>query len=261
MKTILKLLSLALLLSSCEKVVDLNLDNGESTLVVEANITNLPAPYTVQLSKTVPFDNSSIYPPVTNALVIISDNTGVVDTLTNQGNGKYITNTLQGVVGRTYSLKINSEGKEYTATSKMPQLVVLDSLRRTEIVFGGTTNKTVVPVYTDPTSLGNNYNFILFVNGQKFKKYFVVNDNTNNGGVSQRPILDGDLEMKTGDIATIEMQTIAPDVYDYFFTLMQMGSDGPGGGTTPTNPPTNIKGGAFGIFSAHTVQTKQTIIQ
>jgi hypothetical protein len=63
-------------------------------------------------------------------------------------------------------------------------------------------------------------------------------------------------KVKLNDIVSVEMQCITRPTYLYYYTLNQQSGSGPGGGTTPANPPTNIQGGALGIFSAHTVQRK-----
>jgi hypothetical protein len=52
------------------------------------------------------------------------------------------------------------------------------------------------------------------------------------------------------------MQCISQSAHLYFYTLNQQSGAGPGGGTAPSNPPNNINGGALGLFSAHSSQTK-----
>jgi hypothetical protein len=261
MKYLIIIVSLFTLFTSCEKVIELNVGNVESKLVVEANINNLPGPYTVKLTKSVNFNSPNSYPVVSNALVIIADNTGVVDTLTYTTNGNYKTNILQGIPGRTYTLTIKENGTIYNATSTMPQPVTLDSLQQRNITFGAQNNKVFTPKYTDPISLGNNYYFVFFVNNQKYKSYFLWNDNTNNGLPNQRPILDGEMELLTGQQVKIEMRCLDLNTYNYFFTLSQIDANGPGGGTTPANPPSNISNGALGVFSVHTSSTKTKIVQ
>jgi hypothetical protein len=260
MKFFFLLLTLTVVFSSCEKVLDLDLDTSDPTLVVEANITNQVGPYFVKLTKTVAFDQSSVYPAVSDALVIISDNTGIVDTLNHTGNGVYATKKLQGIEGRTYTLSIESEGKSFTATSTLPELIALDSLRITSFDFAGESQKVLIPVYNDPSQLGNNYNFKLIVNDTLDKSYILWNDNTNNGVPNERPLRSNEGNFKSGDVVDLEMQCIDLSAYNYYFTLSQIAGNGPGGGTTPANPPNNISGGALGLFSAHTSQKKTIII-
>ena len=51
------------------------------------------------------------------------------------------------------------------------------------------------------------------------------------------------------------------NVYTFYSALLQLSDGGPGGGITPTNPPSNISNGALGYFSAHTVRKKSVVIQ
>lgn len=260
MKTFIFLFSLMILFTSCEKVVELDLENADATLVIEGNITNQPGPYYVKLTKTLTFEQSGIYPGVENAQVIISDNTGISDTLKYIENGIYATSKLEGTEGRTYTLTVKSDGKTYTATSTMPQKVMLESTRINTFTFAGEDQNVVIPVYKDPASLGNNYNFILTVNDTLDNTYLVWNDNTNNGVENQRPLRSNNGNLKSGDQVEIEMQCVDASAYQFYFALSQIASGGPGGGTTPSNPPNNISGGALGLFSAHTTQTRQIVI-
>lgn len=259
MKNIIILALIATLFTSCEKVIDLNLANVDSKLIIEANITDLPGPYYVKLTKSVNFDQSNNYPAVTDAIVVISDNTGVIDTLINKGTGVYETSKIQGIEGRTYSLNVIAEGKSYAAISKMPNKVNLDSLRLNIFKFAGTTQNTVIPVFTDPSTLGNNYRFVMYVNNVLDKSYVLWNDDVNNGKVNERPLRTNDIEIESGNNVSIEMQCVDQTAYLYYLTLSQMAGGGPGGGTTPSNPPNGISGGALGLFSAHTAQ-KQSIL-
>jgi hypothetical protein len=89
------------------------------------------------------------------------------------------------------------------------------------------------------------------------------NDNLINGNVNQRPLNSNSdsLTVKLNDWVSVEMQSISSPTYLYYYSLRQVSGAGPGGGTTPANPPSNIVGGALGIFSAHTVQRKQIQIK
>ena len=249
-------------LTSCEKVIDLKLKDNTQKLVIEANINDGAAPYFVTLSKTVRFSESSIYPPVTDAVVIISDDAGNTDILTHIGNGKYQTNSLVGTQGRTYRLKVTAEGKTYEATSKMPIKVPLDELKVVPSPFGGDINKFILPVYTDPITFGNNYRFTFSINGKIVKTdYLQINDNLGNGQTNEFSIgsSDADVNMKKGDNISVEMQCIDENVYLYYFTLSSLVGNG-GSGATPANPVNNITSGALGVFSAYTTESKSIVI-
>lgn len=249
--------------ASCDKEIQLPLDPNASLLVIDASITDEPGPYFVQLSKSKEISNTQSYAYVENASIIIYDNTGQRDTLAYTKNGIYQTKRIQGTYGNTYHLEVLVDGKKYTATSTMSNKVPLDNLRINTFLVNGETRYSVIPVYTDPVQLGNSYRFIQKINDTLDQTFHVFNDNLNNGKVNQRPLRGGSdsLEVKLNDIVSVEMQCITRPTYLYYYTLNLQSGAGPGGGTTPANPPTNIQGGALGIFSAHTVAKKIIRIQ
>jgi hypothetical protein len=256
-------LLLGLFLVGCEKEIQLPLDTNQSILVIDGSITDEAGPYTIRLSKSMPITSVANYIGITNALVIVKDNTGKIDTLQHDQQGLYKTKTMKGMYGNTYFLEVVVDNKKYTASSTMPQKVGLDSLRINPFPVNNEIRYSVIPVYADPIALGNSYRFVQKINDTLDQTFHVFNDNLNNGKVNQRPLRSGtdSLEVKLKDLVSVEMHCITRPTYLYYYTINQQSGAGPGGGTTPSNPPSNIVGGALGIFSAHTVERKQIIIK
>ncbi|GAB1415554.1 hypothetical protein MASR2M117_09600 [Paludibacter sp.] len=186
MKKYITLIIASLIFASCTKEIDIDLNSTDTQLVIEGNITDDPGPYTVKLSKTVNFSDANNYPPFTDAMVIISDNTGIVDTLTETIPGLYQTNFITGIQGNAYTLKIIAENKQYNATSTMPHKVNLDSIYFNKFKTPNSSSPiyTTVPVYHDPVQPGNNYRFFLTVNDKSDKSYLIRNDNIGNGSTN-----------------------------------------------------------------------------
>lgn len=255
------------LFTACEKEIDLDLDDQAGKIVIEANITDQAGPYIVKITKSVAVTQNNVYPAVTGAEVVLSDNTGQTETLHYVSNGEYQTSTFTAVSGRTYTLKIKAEGQQYVARSTMPEAVPFTDLEQDSFVFGGVTTYTLLPIFTDPTALGNRYLFNFKVNN-KSKKYFeVFSDNVNNGLPNQRSLFlpndDSDksdaVKVVVGDTIHVEMQCIDNNVFTYYSALLQIMGDN-GGGVTPSNPPSNISNGALGYFSAHTLSKRSFVI-
>jgi hypothetical protein len=263
----LKYLSLVIAFAStaCEKVIDLDLENKSNQLVIEGNISNQSEPQIVRITRSVAFTQPNMYPPVTNALVIVSDNTGLNDTLKYASNGNYIaTKLLAGVSGRKYEIKVLLDGKTYTASSELPEMVPLTGLKLVPMIFLGDTIYDVLPEYIDPPRLGNFYGFVVTANSQRDIVFETESDNIGNGVANQRDLdipSNEDNPIKIGDVVTVEMRSIDRNIYTYFTALNQISDNGPGGGSTPTNPPSNIVGGALGYFSAHTKQVRSITIK
>ncbi|KQT18598.1 hypothetical protein ASG31_07745 [Chryseobacterium sp. Leaf404] len=268
MKNIFLIIISLFLVTSCEKEIDLDLEDQSGQIVIEANVTDQPGPYSVKITKSVAFTQTNQYPAIENAQVILSDNTGQTETLQYSGNGIYKTSTFVGQSGRTYTLKMQAEGKQYTSTSTMPQAVSFDGIEQDSFMVGGETSYTLLPVFLDPQAFGNRYLFIYTVNNNPKKYFSEFSDNVNNGLPNQRPLIlpndDGDepdnVKLKIGDTIYVEMQCIDDKVYTFYSALLQLSGGGPGGGITPANPPSNISNGALGYFSAHTVRTKSIVI-
>ncbi|KAA0129667.1 DUF4249 domain-containing protein [Chryseobacterium sp. SN22] len=260
----LSILSL-LFLTSCEKDIDLDLDDQSGKIVIEGNITDGGGPYLVKITKSVPYSSSLPYTAIENAQVVVSDNAGQAETLTYAGDGYYVTNTFTAQPGRTYTLKVNAEGQQYSARSTMPQPVSFDGLDQDSFLIAGETTYTLLPVFTDPPALGNRYLFIYSVNNGSQKFFAEFSDNVNNGLPNQRPLLmpndeDG-VKVNAGDTIHVEMQCIDQNIFTYYSALLQILDGGAGSGITPANPPGNISNGALGYFSAHTVNKKDKVIQ
>lgn len=256
------IITIAIIFVSCTKEVNIKLKTANPLIVIEGNISDEPGPYTVKLSKTVSFSAANMYPPISGALVVISDNMGVVDTLSETTPGAYLTHKIVGTQGNTYTLKVLAEGKEYHAVSSMPFKVKLDSIRFEESSLPGSTAKSyaIIPLYLDPMTFGNSYRFFFSTRGVYDKTYQVSNDNNGNGSVNQQPFNSDDVEFLEGDTVNVTMRCIDENTYNYYYSLSQLSGGGPGGNATPSNPPNNITvNKALGIFSAYTTQTLRAV--
>ena len=266
MKNIFLIIITLFLVISCEREIDLNLEDQSGNIVIEANVTDQAGPYTVRITKSVSFTQSNTYPGIENAQVTLSDNLGQTENLQHIGNGIYQASSFQGQSGRTYTLKVQTDGKEYTSQSKMPEAIQFQGLEQDSFMVAGETSYTLLPIFVDPPALGNRYLFTYSVNDNPKKYFSEFSDNVNNGAPNQRPLIlpnddeDGDVKVKVGDKITVKMQCIDDAVYTFYSALLQL-SGGGGGGVTPTNPPSNISNGALGYFSAHTVSVKTIVIE
>jgi|GEM_PF-1308860 len=115
----------------------LNEDDSESVLVVDAQITNEEGPFKVKLTTSVPV-NVMYYPhPVLNANVSIRDDHGNIYELTGDKQGKYETaeKNLKAVPGYTYTLEITTrEGNRYESDPvTMMESPEIDSLYTQEV--------------------------------------------------------------------------------------------------------------------------------
>lgn len=258
-------LSIIFLMNSCEKVIELDLNSADPQIVVEANLSDNPTQRAeVRLSQTINFTESNNFPPLSNAVVFIKNQTtGATDTLRERSQGYYRADNLVGVIGQTYDLTVLVNGKTLTASATIPRKVNFDSLRTLrQAGFGGQQNVFVIPVFTDLKDIGDKYRFVMTVNNKLIDNIFLFDDILSDGTTNARPLLvRGDNALKVGDIASLEMRCLDAGSYKYFSTV-QGGGGGPNSNSaTPTNPITNIKGGALGYFGAYNSQVKTITIR
>jgi hypothetical protein len=157
---IISLILLSIINFACEKVISVDLNSAAPNIVIEGNITDQDGPYIVKLSQTVNFDLTNTFPPVTGASVVISDNLGNSERLTEGLAGTYSTSTIHGVPGRTYTLSVSVNGKEYIASSTMPPPVTIDSLTLESMTFGGDNSKVIDVHFKDSAGVKNYYRFV-----------------------------------------------------------------------------------------------------
>lgn len=255
------ILLFVVILTSCEKVIKLDLRTAPAKYVIEGDITNQSGPYRVHISKTIPFYNDNKYPGVVGATITIKDNTGFQEVLTDKGNGDYFTSQLIGKIGNTYFLTVKINDTIFTAHSTMPKLVPFDSLYVSDQNLYGKVQKIVIPVFKDPVGQGNNYFFNQYINGILDKTVYCDNDVFTDGQRIDEFLIrtDQDSTLHIGDHVLVEMQCIDKPIYDYWYSVGQS-AIGNGNGI-PSNPVSNIVGGALGYFSAHTSSKKQIVVE
>lgn len=260
------LLAVSFSICSCEKVIDVKLNTSANQLVIEGNITNKLGQQTIKISQSVAYTEPNDFPAVKGAVVNVTDDQGSSWIFTESAPGSYTFGPLKGEPGRTYTLKVNISNTLYTASSTMPDSVVIDSLDVKTFTFGSEKQKQAQVHYKDPAGVANQYRFVLKVNDNLSKRVYAENDRFTDGNDVPSVLFyagknDDDSELKTGDRVDVEMQCIDKNVFTYWNTLSQQTQNGPGGGVTPGNPPSNINNNALGYFSAHTVSKKQMVVK
>jgi len=239
--------------------VDLN--SASPRIVIEGNISEGVGTYYVKLSQTVNFDQRNNFPPVTGAVITISDTSGSSETLEETQPGSYRTSEFfQGELGRTYTLKVDIQGKEYIAHSTMPYTVYIDSLSVVNMPFGRNNSKVVNVHFNDPAGISNYYRFVEEVNGVTQKYIFLTDDRLQDGQNITASLFSADTTIHSGDQVMVYLQCIDKGVYEYFRTA-ELISEGRGGeSASPTNPISNFSNGALGYFSAYAVSSAWILV-
>ena len=262
---ILLLLLIIFVFSGCQKVINVDLNEAAPRIVIEGVINDRRGPYTVMISKSGSYFNQPVLPPVSGAVAIITDNSGITDTLKEVNSGIYISSKIRGIPGKTYSLKVMSENQEYTGSSTMFSHVNIDSLTLVKsdpqrFNFGGN-NQKEIPLeihcfFRDPDEK-NFYRIKVFKNDSiNTQNYRLFDDQYTNGQVTELRVAHA----TAGDKYRIELYSLDSKTYGYYRTLEDLLFTNPFFGSTPANPDNNLSNGALGYFGAYAVSSKTITI-
>jgi len=254
---------LILLFTGCEKVIEVDLNDANPAIVIEANITNSEKLVEVKISKTSSFFGTDSVQMVSNALVIIENDAGNKVTLKEVKKGIYKTRNLYPMPGREYKITVEVEGQTYEAESVLNYAVEIDSLA-TEYNSGFAFLKSGYNVnlyFHDPENVKNYYRLNVYVNGkleQDDGDYIIFDDENINGEYVELKIRRKIFEL--GDQVTYELISLDKGAYKYFNSLQELMSVNPGS-AAPSNPISNFSNGALGYFSAWSSDSKSVVVE
>ncbi len=236
---ILSIVMVFLLLNSCEDVVDVNLNEAEPRLVIEASINwykNTDGnTQSIKLSLSAPFFNENT-PPANDAVIQITDtNYNVFNFVEDANSGIYRNSNFLPVINETYTLTINYDGETYTATETLKSVASIDYVEQNN--DSGFTGEDVElkAYYTDPIDEENYYFFEFISDIPLIPTLAVYEDRFTNGNQIFGYYTEEDLE--PGDEVTIRNYGVSKRFYDFMFILLQQGSD-ESGGPFETQPAT-----------------------
>lgn len=287
-----RLLFCLLLLSSCEKNIDFDLEQSPPVLVVDARIENGEPPV-VQLNRSLDFFGSISLSTlassfVRNAEVFIS-NGNLTHRLKEYevpllpGVSLYyysidsadLSTAFSGEFNKTYNLLIREGGKEYTAVTTIPALnAVPDSVWFEQAPANPDTLKRIMILKaTDPPGLGNYIRYFTKVNSEPFYPgpNSIYSDQVFDGDTYQArlprgfnkndPPKEEDNYYFKGDTVTLKFCNIDKATYDFWntweFAFQSIGN--PFG--QPGRVLGNISNGALGAFCGYAAWYRTFVLQ
>jgi hypothetical protein len=258
-------LLLSLVFSSCTKVIDVDINEANQRIVIDAfvenNLSDTTASFCqVKLSKTGSFYENNSFDIIADAKLFIKDKDGNSHELLSYQNGYYnymLTPSVE--LNDELELYGTIEGEEITAKAIMPRRVKIDSVVAMELPFGPK-HKGITPIvfFTDTPGEDNYYRMILSINNQKVGGFYVTYDLGHNGGVLNYPFMG--IHVEKNDTVRIDLLGISKFDYDYYRVIIQTQKSG-GFSAAPGNPNTNIEGNAIGVFTAQSFDSKSIIVQ
>jgi len=242
--------------TSCEKVIEIKLDDASRQIIIEGLIDDLGNPAVVKINRTVSF-SSDTFDFVSGALVTISDDIGNNDTLVEDNKGIYNSTSLKGIPGHTYFLKVIIEGEIYESACRMPERKLIDSIG---YVYNRLSDPFTKPGYqtacyfTNKSGKREYFRFRYFINRNEFIGFNLA---SSGGGVEQ--FIFGDGEIKNGDSITVYLLSIDKEVHSYLSNLERIATP-VFQVFTPYNPTSHISNNALGYFLAYSTDSMKTVV-
>ena len=274
MKIITFFLSVFLIIS-CQDVVNLDLENKESKLVIQANITfqkqTSGASQVIRLTKSADFYNN-VVPAANGAIVSVTNNNTqqIFNFIEDNNSGLYKCNNFIPIFLNTYTLKINYQNNNYLATEKLMPVAAISEL--VQDASGGINGKEIVvkAFYIDTPTEENFYLFNYFYTDKEddFVKpvFYVSKDIFYNGNLFFSTTFKNGL--KTGDEIKITHFGISQNYYNYLVVLLRLANQNAGPFTAP---PVAVRGNIinqnnqndfpFGYFSLSESDEKLYIVK
>lgn len=234
MRALFLILICSFFITSCEDVIEVELNDAPPRLVIEANLHTLietgEAGGYVKLTTTAPFFDNTI-PTVTDAIVQITDENGINYPFTHTEDGYYYGDLIPQQ-DMEYKLEVTYNQETFTATTYYVSGVPLEYVeQRNDGGFGGDQIELKV-FYTDPAGEENFYYFI--GSSKRGVKRDVTKDEFYDGNeIFGRYLAD---DLTSGDWVQFSLYGATEEFYNYMFILLQQ--TGGGGGPFETQPAT-----------------------
>jgi hypothetical protein len=262
MKNTFIILTLVLGLFSCEKVIDIPLNEADRKVVIEAVCNDRAGESKVLLSVSGSIYAESTFDKINNAIVTVTDKDGVVSVFLEDGtsNGVYINPTFATEPGQVYDLNVLVDQDTYTAQSITNTYVPFSSVtydKGPSSPFVQTDKDSIYTIffaYTDNAIDENYYRVKVSKNEKLSSTLYILDDKLYNGEDYEQPLFAESFD--DGDTCFVELLNMDKANYTYFASK-QSGSDG---SATPANPVSNIEGGALGYFGAYLTDTVTIIL-
>jgi len=237
------LLTIGLLFSACEEVVDVDLDTAPPRLVVDANINWIKgtdgSQQMVKLTTTGGYYQDNV-PIVSGATVFITNGANTVFNFTeNPGTGEYICTNFVPVIGESYTLTVEHQGQTYNATEIL--YTAPDVTKIVQDNEGGFLNEDIELRYyfMDNDNEDNFYLTRYDTSVLPYPEYSALDDEFFQGNEMFNFISDEDF--KAGDVVHFKLYGISERYHNYMNILISLAEGGAGSGPFQT-PPVNARG-------------------
>ena len=226
-------------ITSCTDVIDVEVQEGQSRLVIQASLDwekgTTGNEQVVKLSTSTEFFETTSNTAVTGASVsVTNDVSGAEFVFAGQNNGEYTTSEFVPILNESYTLTVIHNGETYTANETMMTVTeITDLYQGFEDGFDDEELELHVE-FTDPEDEDNFYLFKFQKQGDLLPEFEVGDDEFVNGNeldwwyeIEEDEDTDKIEALAPGDVVSIEMYGISEAYYGYMDILIdQIGGVG-----------------------------------
>lgn len=228
-----------LLVSSCSNIVELDLENGDPKIVIDAQILwekgTDGSQQTIKITRMAPY-YSPTTPKVSGAQVRVENSNGTIFKFNETEPGLYVCTDFVPVIDMEYKLYVQVDGQTLTATEKLVAVPTIDKIEQElQPDITGPDFIVVSFYYKDPADQVNYYLTDYKVDYQAYPEYVLTNDEFVNGNVINEKF--GGTDLKPGKVMDITHRGISKNFYNYMNLLLEASSSNPFGAV-----PGNIRG-------------------
>ena len=260
-----------LTITSCEKVIDVDLETAPEKIVIDASIQwkkgTTGNEQKIKLTTTAPYFNTTV-PVFSGAIVTITNNTNnAIFTFTETPNtGNYLCNNFVPIIGNSYTLKVLANNQLYVATDRLLATPTITDVEQ-KTVSGFNANIIQIKYFYQDNGLENNYYLLTVKQNNLIVPEFGVTDDKFFQG-NQMFGFYTEENLKPTDILDLSVQGISESYFNYMNKLISISNSG---GNPFSTPPATLRGNLknetipknfpLGYFSLGEVDTKNYTVQ
>ncbi|MES2811272.1 MAG: DUF4249 domain-containing protein [Bacteroidota bacterium] len=265
------ILSLTIFFFSCEKVVDIPLENANPKLVIDANIKwqkgTSGETQTIKLSLTNDFYTDEIA-IASGATVTVTDSDNVIfDFIQVPDSPNYVCTNFSPVINKDYTLNVIYQGESYTSTSKLLATPAIINVQQETVPGIDGKDEIQLKFFFQDNGTENNF-YLLGVNNPKkmLPEFGTVSDEFFQGNIMFGFYAS---EVEKGSTIKLTVQGITSSYYNYMTKLIAISSTN--SGNPFATPPATLRGNILnqtnqdnyplGYFSLSEIDTRDYLVQ
>lgn len=234
----------------CRKEIDVDLNDANPKMIIEANYNATDSVVQVCISTTSSYFDAFQVNYINDAVVTIQDENGSPIVIPFTSDGLYILSNYPPTEGSNYTITVTHNGVDYTSSSQlMPAMELLPStVAFQEASFFADEGYWITYRFQDPVGLGNCYKLIATYGGKRYDRYDEFakgNDKLTDGNLVERPLIE---PFQIGDTVILELQSVNQKIVEYY---NQLSSSSSGFNAAVGNPDYLWTNNALGYFSAY----------